>query len=111
MNYQDAVFKLQVGINNLEECPFKVTVNKNQFYSAEKHKPITIYSVKLVIPNEAKGKPDYVEAFKTGVQLFLVFFMRNLWFTLIGREIPETQFPEFEHLWETFLDEHKEELP
>ena len=111
MNYQDSVFKLQVGINKLDWCPFKVTVNKSQFYSAEKRKPINIYSVKFVIPNEAKGKPDYVEVYKTGMQLFLVFFMRNLWFTLMKREIPETQFPEFERDWLKFLDEFEKELP
>lgn len=127
MNYKETIYKLQVGINGLKEhigvdhdgqdiyaeIPFKVTFNQNQFYSSEKHKPIHIYSIKFVVYNEEKYKNDYIEVYKTGVQLFMVFFMRNLWYSLNGQSqkvIPQTQFPEFERSWQTFLGEFGEFL-
>ena len=102
---------MQIGINNLEELPFKVTYNQSQFYSNEKHKPINMYSIKFVTYDDEKGKNSYSEVYKTGVQLYMVFFMRNLWYILNGREIPVTQFPAFERDWKMFLDEFGEELP
>lgn len=111
MNYKDTIYKLQVGINGLAECPFKVTYNQSQFYSNEKHKPINMYSVKFVTRDEESGKNNYTEVYKTGVQLYMVFFMRNLWFKLNRWEIPVTQFPQFERDWELFLAEFRDELP
>lgn len=110
MNYKESIYKLQVGINNAD-VGFKIMYNQNQFYSPEKHKPITIHSIKFVTYNEEKGKNDYTEVFKSGTQLFVVFFLRNLWYTISGKDIPETQFPEFERKWQEFLDEFEEELP
>lgn len=110
MNYKETVYKLQVGINNLN-LPFKVVYNQNQFYSEEKRKPINIYSIKFVAYDEEKGKNKYTEVYKSGVQLYMVFFMRNLWYTLTDKEIPVTQFPAFERDWQIFLSEFGNELP
>lgn len=110
MNYKDSIRKLQTGINN-RDFGFKLVYNQNQFYSPEKHKPITIHSVKMVKENELKAKKEYTEIFKSGTQLFVVFFLRNLWYVLNDKEIPQTQFPEFERKWQEFLDEFEQELP
>ena len=106
MNYKESIFKLQTGIN--KTGALKVVYNQNQFYSEEKRKPITIHSVKFVTWDQDKQKNVYTEVFKSGTQLFVVFFLRNVWYLLCNKEIPETQFPQFESQWNTFLEEFGE---
>jgi hypothetical protein len=105
VNYKESIYKLQKGINE-SDCGIKIVYNQNQFYSEEKHKPITIHSIKFVEYDSEKDKNVYTEVFKSGTQLFVVFFLRNLWFTLNKREIPVTQFPEFERQWALFIEEY-----
>lgn len=109
MNYKESIFKLQTGIN--KTGAIKVVYNQNQFYSEEKRKPITIHSIKFVTWDPDKEKNVYTEVFKSGTQLFVVFFLRNVWFLLCGREIPVTQFPQFENQWKVFLEEFGQEMP
>jgi hypothetical protein len=110
VNYKETIFKLQRGINE-GDFGFKLMYNQNQFYSPEKHKPITIHSIKMVKDNMERTKRNYIELFKSGTQLYVVFFLRNLWYTLNDKEIPVSDFPEFERQWAEFLDEHGDELP
>ncbi len=109
MNYKDSIRKLQEGINR--SGALTVMYNQNQFYSEDKRRPVTIHSIKFVSWDTEKGKNKYTEVFKTGTQLFVVFFLRNVWFMLNGKDLPETPFPQFERMWKAFLDEFTEEIP
>jgi hypothetical protein len=110
VNYKESIYKLQKGINEYN-CGLKIVYNQNQFYSEEKRKPVTIHSIKFVEYDWEKDKNVYTEAYKSGTQLFIVFFLRNLWYTLNGKEIPVTQFPQFEREWANFIEEYKKEMP
>ena len=112
MNYKDTIYNLQRGINQMVDVPFKITYNQSQFYSNEKRKPINMYSIKFVTYDEEKGKNSYEEVYKSAMQIFIVFFLRNLWYKLNGRDIPKTDgFPRFDVEWQHFLEEYGHELP
>lgn len=100
MNYKDNIIKLQLGINRTGVVT--VLYNCNQFYSKEKRRPINMYSIKLVTWDEEKSKNVYTEVFKSAQQILVVLFLRNLYFTIVGREVPKTEFPKFEKQWKEF---------
>lgn len=108
MDYAHTVFNLITGINHSEV--YTVVQKKDQFYSNEQHRPITMYGIKVVKTDPETGKNKYKEVFRTGVQLYLVFFLRNFWYYINGTEIPKTDFPKFEFAWDSFVAEELPEL-
>lgn len=103
MNYTETLFRLQKGINQTER--FRVLLPKSQFYSKEQRRPVNIYSVEFAVDNPETGKTKNEKVYRTGVQLYIVFFLRNLWFYINGTPIPSTDFPDFEKDWKKFYEE------
>ena len=80
------IHKLQTAIN--QNFGKKITLNKNQFYSNDQDRPITMYVVKQCIYDESKGRNKYIELFSSCSQLQIVLFLRDLWYELNGWEVP-----------------------
>lgn len=107
MNYREQIRKLQMAINQSDEA-FKVLCNTQQFYSVEKHRPINIYNIRMCSATDKRR--EYVDIFRTSTQLFVVFFLRNLYWLINGVEITETDFPVFEAQWHAFTETFSDKL-
>lgn len=107
-NYKRMIFNLQRGLN---ARGYKILVGRSQFYSEEAKVPITCHRVSFAKWNEEKQQNENVEIFKTYKEIFLVFFLRNLWYFVNDKEIPHSRNPikgedKFEELWDNFVKDH-----
>lgn len=59
-----------------------------QFYSAKQDRPITVYHIKQAVYDENKEKFVNEELFNTTSQIQVVLFLRDLWYSLNGKELP-----------------------
>lgn len=78
--------KLQTACN--KSFGVKLLINTRQWYSKDKDRAITQYSLIQTIQNEDKGKEVNIELFKTYSQVQLVLFLRDFWYELNGWEVP-----------------------
>lgn len=62
----------------------KLLLDRVQFFSEEQNRPITIYKV-----NEIRDKKRTL--FETASQLQVVMFLRDYWFIVEGKELPNEQ--------------------
>lgn len=76
--------KLQAAINSQPGA--KISINTSQWYSKDKHRPITVYTVKESYPDDGFRKTK--EIFKTYSHVQLVLFLRDYWYEMNGWEIP-----------------------
>ena len=80
------IHKLQQAINSRG---YKILYNKTQFFSDKQNRPVTMYIIKQVIPNEDPEKRNkYIELFSTTSQIQIVLFLRDFWYDINGWEIP-----------------------
>ena len=98
------IYKLQVALNS-KGC--KILCNRSQFYSEAQKRPVTKYIVSQSRKTES-GKNRHVELFSSYSQIQIVLFMRNLWYILNDKPVPETNHmkgaDEFEKTWNDFLE-------
>ena len=78
--------KLQRAIN--EKFSQRILVNKQQWYSIEQDRPITLYVVKQAIYDEQKNRTTNIELFKSSSEIQIVLFLRDMWYELNGWEVP-----------------------
>ena len=72
--------QLQSAINhNSEE---KILIHTNQWYSKDKHRPITIYQIQ-----KGEGKNKQL-LFRTYSQIQMLLYLRDYWYILNGWEVP-----------------------
>lgn len=95
------IYKLQKGLNSTGR---KILWNRSQFFSEQQNRPVTIYVISESQFNQKTGKVRNVELFRSASEIQVVFFMRNLWFLQIGKEIPDTHFGDFEIKWKSYLE-------
>lgn len=80
------IHKLQMAINSKGE---RITYNTSQFYSEQKHCPITKYTIKKAVPDEDNPKRTHsVELFSAYSQIQIVLFLRDYWFKLNDIPLP-----------------------
>lgn len=85
--------KLQLAINT--NCPFRILYTTNQFYSVDKQMPVTKYCLRKAEINYDTHRSDSVEIFSTYSQLQVILYLRDLWYTWLGKELPTDN-----ELWE-----------
>ena len=97
------IYKLQFALNS---HGMRVLCNRSQFFSEVQNRPVTVY--KLVQSRFDGSKNRHVELFSTPSQIQMVLFMRNLWYTLNGNEVPKTNgmkgAREFNLAWKNFVN-------
>ena len=67
----------------------KILYSTTQFYSEEQNRPVTMHIIKRAVYDEQRGRNTNVELFKSTSQLQIMLFLRDMWFEVIGKEIPQ----------------------
>ncbi len=78
--------KLQSAING--RAGAKLLINTSQWYSTDKGRTVTIYTVRQSMPDENGEYKRTMELFKTYSQIQLVLWLRDYWYELNGWEVP-----------------------
>lgn len=93
--------KLQQALNMNGDM---LLYSTSQFYSDKQQRPVTVYTLRRAYLDEESGKTKSIELFKTTSQIQMVLFLRDMWFTVIGREIPNNN-----PTWDKIKEQNKEE--
>ena len=81
------IHKLQRALN--EKFDQKICISRQQWYSEDQHRPVTMYVIRRAIWNEQKQRNDNVEMFKSYSEIQIVLWLRDRWYELNGWEIPQ----------------------
>ena len=80
------IHKLQQALNMRG---MRIMYSTAQFYSEEQDRPITIYHIKQAIWDNDSGKFKNIELFKATSQIQIVLYLRDLWYSVNGKEVPQ----------------------
>ena len=80
------IHKLQQALNTRG---LRIMYSTSQFYSDTQDRPVTVYHIKQAVWDDDKGKFQNVELFKATSQIQIVLFLRDLWYSVNGKEIPQ----------------------
>ena len=98
----EMIRKLQIALNSKG---LKVLCNRSQFYSEVQNRPVTMYKVAQSYMTST-GKTSHKTLFESASQIQVVLFMRNLWYSVNGLPIPETNHmkgaEKFMEMWRVF---------
>ena len=78
--------KLQTALNR---NGMKILYSTTQFYSDEQDRPVTMYILKQAVYNSEKQKHVNIELFKSTSQIQIVLYLRDMWYEVQGKEIPD----------------------
>ena len=97
------IYKLQVALNAHN---MRIILSRQQFFSEEQNRPVTIYKVSQSRATDIKVQ--HIELFTSASQIQIVLFLRNLWYAYNGNPIPPTNqikgAEDFENKWNAFSD-------
>ena len=79
------IHKLQTALNNKG---MKIMYSTSQFYSSKQDRPVTIYHIKQAVYDESRDKYVNQELFNATSQIQIVLYMRDLWYSVNGIELP-----------------------
>ena len=79
------IHKLQTALNLRG---LRLMYSTSQFYSEKQDRPITIYHIKQAVYDESRGKFINQELFKSPSQIQILLYLRDMWYTLNGKELP-----------------------
>lgn len=80
------IHKLQQALNMRG---LRIMYSTSQFYSEQQNRPVTIYHIKQAVWDEEKGKFQNMELFKSTSQVQVVLYLRDLWYDINGKEVPQ----------------------
>lgn len=79
-------------IHNLQKAlnlkGMRIMYSTSQFYSEQQDRPVTIYHIKQAVYDSDKQKFVNQELFNSTSQIQIVLFLRDLWYTINGKELP-----------------------
>ena len=67
----------------------RIMYSTTEFYSEQQDRPITTYHIKEAVWDNDKGRYQNQPLFKSTSQIEVVLFLRDLWYSVNGREIPQ----------------------
>ena len=79
------IHKLQQALNS-KDC--KILYSTSQFYSETQQRPVTIYHIKQAVYDEETRKTSTISLFKSTSQIQIVLFLRDMWYSVNGLEVP-----------------------
>lgn len=68
----------------LDSIGHPILYHTTQFYSLTSHRPVTQYHIKKVVIDEEANRTSGEEIFSTYYQLYIIFFLRDLWYYYQG---------------------------
>ena len=80
------IHRLQQAIN--QKYNQKILYQTKQFYSDQDDRPVTKYCIKKAVPDESTGKNRNIDLFSSYSQIQIVLYLRDMWYTLNGWEVP-----------------------
>ena len=78
-----------------------IIYHTTQFYSPRQNRLITQYHIKKAVIDPETGRSSGEEIFNTYYQLYLIFFLRDLWDYVNGRPLDTSNV-----YWEKYKKEH-----
>ena len=79
-------------IHNLQKAlnlkGMRIMYSTSQFYSEQQDRPVTIYHIKQAVYDSDKQKFVNQELFNSTSKIQIVLFLRDLWYTINGKELP-----------------------
>lgn len=78
--------KLQSAIN--QRTGAKLLINTGQWYSKDKNRTVTVYTIKQTVCDENGEYKKTMEMFKTYSQVQMVLWLRDYWYEINGWEVP-----------------------
>lgn len=85
-SYANIAKKLQNAIN--QRSGAKILINTQQWYSEDKGRAVTVYTVRQSTSNKDESHRQTIELFRTYSHVQLVLWLRDYWYELNGWEIP-----------------------
>lgn len=86
LSNEHLIKKLQGAINSNFDA--KLLYNKQQFYSNQMNKALTMFVIKQACWDEKKQRLVNVELFSSTSQIQIVLFLRDYWYECNGWEVP-----------------------
>ena len=83
-------------------CPFRILYTTNQFYSVDKQMPVTKYCLRKAEIDYNTHRSESEEIFSTYSQLQIILYLRDLWYTWLGKDLPTDN-----ELWENIKARNK----
>lgn len=80
------IHKLQRALNSKG---YNILYSTSQFYSKDQDRPITQYIIKQAVYDQEKDKMINKELFKSFSQIQILLYLRDLWYSANGQEIPK----------------------
>ena len=86
----------------LDSIGFPILYHTTQFYSVRQKRPVTQYHIKKVTIDPETQKSSSEEIFSSYYQLYVIFFLRDLWYYLNGKPIDTSNAQ-----WEEYKQKHE----
>lgn len=83
---ESLIKKLQSAINSNFDA--KLLYNKQQFYSNDAKRAITMFVIKQAVWDEKKQRVRSIELFSSTSQIQIVLFLRDYWYECNGWAVP-----------------------
>jgi len=80
------IHRLQRALNSRG---YNILYSTSQFYSKDQNRPITQYIIKQATYDAEKDKMVNTELFKSFSQIQILLYLRDLWYSVNGQEIPK----------------------
>lgn len=61
----------------------------SQFWSETEERPVTVYHIKQAVWDDDRDKFSNIELYKSTSQIQIVLYLRDLWYTIDGKELPQ----------------------
>ena len=76
-------------VGALNRKGLRILYTTSQFWSMTQGRPVTVYYIKQAVWDENKQKYVNVDLFKSPAQIQIVLFLRDMWYTVNGKELPQ----------------------
>lgn len=67
----------------------RILYTTSQFWSTEEYRAVTVYHVKQAVWDYDREKFTNIELFKSTSQIQIVLFLRDMWYSINGKEVPQ----------------------